>query len=125
MLDKILNGGQDNGLYNSASRYLFRKYPDKKYIIIGDYKFDVLEKYLKAFAEVDYKLVCGTGHEGTCAGLSEALSLIPDNERFMLIWCDLIPPDDYEIPKTKENIICFLQAHFGKTLNPDFGENVK
>lgn len=30
--------------------HLFKKYPDKKFIIIGDYKSDVLEKYLSAFA---------------------------------------------------------------------------
>ena len=30
--------------------HLFRKYPDKKFIIIGDYKIDVLKKYLRAFA---------------------------------------------------------------------------
>lgn len=85
--------------------HLFKKYPDKKFIIIGDYKYDVLVRYLREFADVDYQTVCGTGHEGTCAGLSEALSLIPDNERFMLIWCDLILPDDYEIPETDNNVI--------------------
>ena len=83
--------------------HLFKKYPDKHYIIIGDYKCDVLERYLAAFATVDYKLVSGTGHEGTCAGLQKALDLLPENERFMLIWCDLILPADYSIPNTKEN----------------------
>lgn len=29
--------------------HLFKKFPDKKFIIIGDYKFDVLEKYLREF----------------------------------------------------------------------------
>lgn len=85
--------------------HLFKKYPDKHYIIIGDYKCDVLERYLAAFATVDYKLVSGTGHEGTCAGLQKALDLLPENERFMLIWCDLILPADYSIPNTKENIV--------------------
>lgn len=85
--------------------HLFRKYPDKKFIIIGDYKYDVLDRYLCEFAEVDYKMICATGHEGTCAGLSEALMLIPENERFMLIWCDLILPPEYEIPDSDENII--------------------
>ena len=84
--------------------HLFRKYPDKKYIIIGDYKFDVLKKYLREFASVDYTMVCGTGKSGTCAGMSEAISLIPDDERFMIIWCDLVLPDDYEIPQSDHNI---------------------
>lgn len=85
--------------------HLFRKYPDKKYIIIGDYKVDVLERYLREFAEVDYKIVKGTGHTGTCAGLSEALTHIPEKQRFMLIWCDLILPHDYELPESENNII--------------------
>lgn len=85
--------------------HLFRKYPKKKFIVIGDYKYDVLQKYLKEFADVDYKMVCGTGKNGTCAGLGEAVSLIPDNERFMIIWCDLILSDDYEIPESDNNII--------------------
>lgn len=85
--------------------HLFRKFPDKKYIIIGDYKYDVLERYLKEFAEVDYQMVCGTGHSGTCAGLSEALAYIPEHERFMLIWCDLVLPDDYEMPETDNHVI--------------------
>nr|WP_296456675.1 SIS domain-containing protein [uncultured Acetatifactor sp.] len=85
--------------------HLFRKYPEKKFIVIGDYKYDVLEYYLREFADVDYKLVCGSGHQGTCAGLKEALAYIPDNERFMLIWCDLVLPDEYEIPESANNII--------------------
>lgn len=85
--------------------HLFRKYPDKKFIVIGDYKYAVLEKYLEEFATVDYKMVCGTGHSGTCAGLKEAISYIPENERFMLIWCDLVLPADYEIPETDSNVI--------------------
>ena len=60
---------------------------------------------MREFADVDYQIVCGTGHEGTCAGLNEALDLIPEDERFMLIWCDLVLPDEYEIPETKNNVI--------------------
>lgn len=85
--------------------HLFRKFPDKKFIIIGDYLFDVLKRYLRAFATVDYRMVNASGHIGTCAGLAKAFSLIPDGERFMLIWSDLILPEDYEIPDSEENII--------------------
>ncbi len=85
--------------------HIFRKYPDKKYIIIGDYKCDVLERYLHEFAEVDYQIVKGSGHNGTCAGMREALSLVPDNERFLLIWCDLILGDDHVFPETEKDVI--------------------
>lgn len=85
--------------------HLFKKFSDKKFIIIGDYRYDVLEKYLHKFADVDYRLVCGTGHRGTCAGLNKALSHIPQDERFMLIWCDLILPEDYVIPESENDII--------------------
>lgn len=85
--------------------HLFRKYPDKKFIIIGDYKFDVLENYLREFAKVDYVLVNGIGHTGTCAGMKEAVFLVPDEQPFMVIWCDLVLPQEYEIPETKKNLI--------------------
>lgn len=85
--------------------HLFKRFPEKKYIIIGDYKYEVLEKYLKEFAEVDYRMVCGTGYNGTCSGLTQAISYIPEKKRFMLIWCDLVLPQDYQIPDIDENII--------------------
>lgn len=85
--------------------HLFRKFPDKKFIVIGDYKYDVLSNYLREFAEVDYKMICASGKNGTCAGLQEAISYIPDCERFMLIWCDLVLPEDYEIPESDRNVI--------------------
>ena len=44
--------------------HLFDKYPDGEFIIIGDYKFDVLEKYLKTFAKnVNYELISSRGGE--------------------------------------------------------------
>lgn len=85
--------------------HLFRKYPDKKFIVIGDYKYEVLEKYLHEFADVNYKMICCTGKDGTCAGMGKAVSLIPSGKRFMLIWCDLVLPEDYTIPESEENII--------------------
>lgn len=85
--------------------HLFRKFPDKKFIVIGDYKIDVLRKYLAAFAEVDYQIVDGKGKPGTCAGLADSLALIPENEAFMLTWCDLVLPDDYELPSEDDDYI--------------------
>lgn len=70
--------------------HLFKKYPDKKFTVIGDYKCNVLEKYLSAFADSDYTVVNANGKKGTCGGLSKAMDTLPENTPFMLIWCDLI-----------------------------------
>ena len=85
--------------------HLFRKFPDKKFVVIGDYKYDVLVNYLREFAEVPCQTVCAAGHSGTCAGLSDALDRVPEGERFLLIWCDLILPEDYALPETYENVV--------------------
>ncbi|MCI9143521.1 MAG: NTP transferase domain-containing protein [Lachnospiraceae bacterium] len=78
--------------------HLFRKYPDKRFIIIAAYQKEVLREYLFAFAQVKYLVVDAEG-TGTCAGLRQALALIPEKQPFMLIWSDLILPEDFYLPK--------------------------
>lgn len=85
--------------------HLFRKYPDSRYIIIGDYHFDVLERYLSAFAQVRYELVRATGRTGTCAGLRDALAKLPPGTPFLLIWSDLILPDETTLPERPGNYL--------------------
>lgn len=84
--------------------HLFNKYPDKKFIIIGDYKYDVLVKYLEVFCGVQYMTVKAEG-TGTCAGIKSALEYIPDNERFMLVWSDLILGEEIDIESVSGNAI--------------------
>ncbi|MDR1440369.1 MAG: NTP transferase domain-containing protein [Clostridiales bacterium] len=72
---------------------LFSQFPGKRFIVVGDYLFDVLERYLYAFAKAKYMLVRAAG-EGTCAGLGQALGLIPDGAPLMIVWSDLLLPDD-------------------------------
>lgn len=81
--------------------HLFRKYRNKRFIIIADYKKEVLREYLSAFAEVKYQVVDAEG-SGTCAGIQQALALLPEREPFLLIWSDLILPDDFRLPKAYE-----------------------
>jgi GTP:adenosylcobinamide-phosphate guanylyltransferase/thiamine kinase-like enzyme len=85
--------------------HLFKKFPDRRFIIIGDYRHDVLENYLEAFADIKYITVRSFG-SGTCAGIRKAARYIPDNESFMLIWSDLILAPDIEIDRlANENYI--------------------
>ncbi|MCM1183097.1 MAG: phosphotransferase [Roseburia sp.] len=85
--------------------HLFRKYPDKKYFIIGDYQYDVLCKYLDAFAQVNCQMIDARGRKGTCAGIADALAHIPEGSAFMLIWSDLILPEEYRMPEKAGNYI--------------------
>ena len=77
--------------------HLFRKYPDKKFVIIADYHKEVLHGYLASFARVKYQIVDASG-TGTCSGVKQAIDLIPDGQAFMLVWSDLILPNDFKIP---------------------------
>lgn len=85
--------------------HLFEKFPNQKYIIIGDYKCDVLRRYLKAFAAVDHTVIDAHGKSGTCAGLAESLRAIPEGEPFFLIWCDLVLPEDFHFPEQTANYV--------------------
>lgn len=78
--------------------HLFRKYPNKRFVIIADYKREVLKEYMECFADVKYSIVEASG-TGTSSGVGKAIELIPDNEPFMLIWSDLILPDGFELPE--------------------------
>lgn len=82
--------------------HLFRKYADKRFVIIADYKKEVMREYLEVFAKVKYQVVDASG-TGTCAGIGRALQLIPDSEPFMLIWSDLILPEQFELPQEYES----------------------
>ena len=77
--------------------HLFRKFPDKRFIVIADYHKDVLRSYLDAFADVKYMILDAEG-TGTCSGIKRALEVIPDGETFMLVWSDLILPEEFEVP---------------------------
>lgn len=78
--------------------HLFRQYPKRKFIIIGDYKYEVLEEYLESFCDVDY-LTVRAEKKGTCAGIQDALRLIPSGKRFMIVWSDLILDPELDIDK--------------------------
>jgi len=76
--------------------HTFRAFKGSKFIIIGDYKYEVLKEYLRIFSGVDYVLIKAQG-KGTCGGLKEALNFIPQKDSFLIIWSDLILPKDFTL----------------------------
>jgi GTP:adenosylcobinamide-phosphate guanylyltransferase/thiamine kinase-like enzyme len=84
--------------------HLFRRYPDKRFVVIADYKEDVMSEYLECFADARHLVVSAEG-TGTCAGLRQALELLPDGEPFMLVWSDLVLSEGFALPECAENLI--------------------
>jgi len=89
--------------------HLFRKFPDKRFVVIADYKKEVLREYLACFADVKYQVVDADG-SGTCSGLKQALDLIPSFAPFMLVWSDLILPSEFDIPLAEDDYIGISQT---------------
>ena len=89
-------------MYMPIIFHLFKRYPKNEFIIIGDYKFDVLDRYLATFAkEVNYILV-RSQTKGNAAGIKEAVSYISNNEPFMITWSDIILSDRFNVSEIKE-----------------------
>ncbi len=85
--------------------YAFNKFKDCEFTIISDYKTDVLEKYLTAFAgQYKYNIV-RADKSGTISGIKEAIKKIDPDESFMIMWCDLILSDNFKFPDKKGNYI--------------------
>ncbi len=89
--------------------HLFRKFPDKRFVVIADCHREVLREYLAAFADVQYSVVDATG-AGTCGGVAQALALLPDGEPFMLVWSDLILPAAFELPAADRDWVGISQT---------------
>lgn len=92
--------------------HLFKKYPEKTYIIIADYHKEVLHKYLAAFAKVKYQIVDAEG-TGTCSGVRQAIDKIPEDKPFMLVWSDLILPESFKLPKEYEGEVLPKNNYIG------------
>ena len=77
--------------------HLLERFRSCSFIIIGDYRFEVLSDYLSCFAaEYDYTLLRASG-TGNVSGLAEALTLVGDeHESIMVIWSDLLLGPEFD-----------------------------
>lgn len=71
--------------------HLFDAFPNSNFIVIGDYLYPVLCKYLKLMApRASVRLIRSKG-VGTIGGIKDALKLLPEKEGPILIaWSDLL-----------------------------------
>jgi thiamine kinase-like enzyme len=89
--------------------HLFRRFPDKRFVVIADYKREVFREYLESFADVKYRVIDASG-KGTCAGLAQAIEYLPADEPFMLIWSDLILSPNFKLPNERGNYVGLSQT---------------
>ena len=90
--------------------HLFDRFPNYKFIVIGDYAFDQLESYLKLSPPQNlYKLI-RTEEKGTCSGIGQAVTLISPNASILLTWSDLIIHDLPQITDKNYPTACTTSA---------------
>lgn len=90
--------------------HLFDRFPTARFILIGDYLFDKLARYLEVNPPpVRYELLSAQG-KGTASGIAEALSRIGPNVPVVLAWSDLIIYDLPPWPEGDRPTVCTTSA---------------
>lgn len=65
---------------------------DDEIIIIGDYKFRVLDDYVSTFLKNRRYILIKANGKGNAAGIRKALEFVNDDEPVLVVWSDLIFP---------------------------------
>ncbi len=90
--------------------HLFDRFPDAVFIVIGDYLFEPLTRYLELNPPGPaYSLVKADG-TGTSSGIAEALQRLPADAPLVLTWSDLVLGDLPPWPKTDAPVVCTTSA---------------
>ncbi len=90
--------------------HLFDRFPDARFVVIGDYLFDQLERYLKVNPPgVDYALV-QAADPGTLGGVAAALAEVPADAPLVLAWSDLVVGELPAWPDTDLPVVCTTSA---------------
>ncbi|MDB5430667.1 MAG: hypothetical protein JWP35_1783 [Caulobacter sp.] len=90
--------------------HLFDRFPDARFVVIGDYLFDQLERFLAVNPPgVPYALVRAS-EPGTASGLAEAMGQVPPDAPLVITWSDLILGDLPPWPATDLPVVCTTAA---------------
>jgi len=86
--------------------HLFDQFPQAKFVIIGDYLYEQLDKYLQVNQpRVSFELL-RAGEKGTASGIAAALERVPADAPLVLTWSDLIIGSLPPWPQTDLPVIC-------------------
>lgn len=79
-------------------------YSEHEFIVICDYKKEILKKYINKFRPNAKIHFIETVEKGTCSGVKQALELIESESAFVFTWSDLVPLDKQSLPINGINI---------------------
>ncbi len=77
--------------------HLFERFPGKRFIIIDNHPTDILNDYISAFANVDFKIIEAKDPDSSCSGIQQALEELDEHEPFVLVSSDMVLPDGFSI----------------------------
>lgn len=78
--------------------WAFEAFKNHDLKVICDYKSDVLIRYLDAWGKHFNAQVVPAGGTGTASGIANAIAGINDNDPIVVLWCDLLLNENFEIP---------------------------
>lgn len=84
--------------------YTMRRYPQKKYVILGNENIDIIEKYVEAFGGVPFVSI-KTDSKDSIENIQKALNYIPKDKRFLIIDANMVLDNDVKIESTTGNTI--------------------
>lgn len=89
---------------------LFDRFPQARFVIIGDYAFEQLEKYLQVNPPGVEHVLIQTAEKGTASGIADALAQIPPEAPLLVTWSDLIIGSLPAWPETALPVVCTTAA---------------
>lgn len=90
--------------------HLFDAFVDSKFIIIGDYSYEQLEKYLLINKPKNKYEIIRTDEKGTASGIAHALKLVDKEAPVLLTWSDLIINGEIQFPNVKIPVVYTTSA---------------
>jgi ABC-type polysaccharide/polyol phosphate transport system, ATPase component len=84
--------------------YTMRRYPQKKYVILGNENIGIIEKYVEAFGGVPFVSI-KTDSKDSIENIQKALQYIPKDKRFLIIDANIVLDNAVKLESTTGNVV--------------------
>jgi GTP:adenosylcobinamide-phosphate guanylyltransferase len=106
--------------------HTFASFPGAKFIVILDYKKDIVSRFLEVFPPgVEAEFISVKGDFGNASGLAEAAARIPPAASVAVVWCDLRFERPPQLAVTKAVVIVTTRAFPCRWSMPEDGKPIE